>query len=133
MIISVSDHEDKAEHDLNLSHSLLKLNEHLDWCITSAFYFALHCVDCYAKKHGINSFRPNRNETISAHRKRINYVNSDINPLFTTYKRIYDRSMQCRYDPTYFKKITPIIATFLYDITTNCLVNLGLFPKARVP
>jgi len=131
--MSASDHMDKAEHDLTLSHSLLTTQSYLDWCITSLFYFALHCVDCYAKKHGVQTFIPRRNEGISAHRKRINYVNTHLKGLFTTYTRIYDRSMQSRYDPTYYQYVTDSNAKILYQVTKNCLVNMRLFPQARVP
>ena len=131
--MSASDHLNKAEHDLTLSHQLLTTQSHLDWCITSLFYFALHCVDSYAKNHGVFTFRPGRNERISAHRKRINYVNTHLQGLFTTYTRIYDRSMQSRYDPTYYRHVTDNSVKTLYQVTKNCLVNMRLFPRSRVP
>ncbi|MFX0138605.1 MAG: hypothetical protein ACFFDN_33490 [Candidatus Hodarchaeota archaeon] len=130
---SVEDHLDKAEHDLRISHQLLQNVSTLDWCITCLFYFALHCVSAHARNNGWTTFEPQPNEKISAHRKMINYVNQNMTRLFGTYNRLFDRSMQCRYDPVYFKSLEHNRTKILYQRSKNMIINLHYFPKDRVP
>ena len=82
-----ADHKDKACHDLKIAEQLLADGHYPDWVITCSFYTALHCVDAYAHKLGINSFEPKLGEKLSAHNKRERFVFSQLNQLFSNYKR----------------------------------------------
>lgn len=97
-----ADHKSKAEHDKETAQTLLSGDKFPDWVITCSFYFALHCVDTYAHRHGVQDFKPRPNEKISPHKKRELYVWNVLRSYFNSYKRLLDVSIQARYDPQYF-------------------------------
>jgi len=97
------DHKNKAEHDLKTAELLLAEGDYPDWVITCSFYTALHFVDAYAHKLGIASFEPRLGEKMTPHSKRIRFVSTNLRQFFSSYKRLYDRCNQARYDPQYFK------------------------------
>lgn len=101
------DHKSKAEHDLKIAEFLLTDGNYPDWVITCSFYTALHFVDAYAHKLGITSFEPRLGEKMTAHGKRIRFVNNELRRSFSNYKRLYDRCHQARYDPQYYKAMLP--------------------------
>lgn len=105
----IAEHKTKAEHDLKIAQLLLDKGDFLDWVITCSFYSAMHCVDAYAHKCGVTSFKPRLGEKTNAHRKRMRFVNNYLKHLFINYKRLFDRSTQARYDPQYFKLMYPKI------------------------
>jgi hypothetical protein len=97
------DHKNKAEHDLKIAEQLLADGNYPDWVITCSFYTALHFVDAYAHKLGITSFEPRLGEKMSSHGKRLRFVSNQLRQSFSSYKRLYDRCRQARYDPQYYK------------------------------
>jgi len=99
----IKDHKGKAEHDLKIAEFLLADGNYPDWVITCSFYTAVHYVDAYAHKLGINSFEPKLGERITAHGKRMRFVKNQLNQFFIGYKRLYDRCIQSRYDPQYYR------------------------------
>jgi len=101
------DHRCKAEHDLKIAELLLADGNYPDWVITCSFYTAVHYVDAYAHKLGIPSFEPRLGEEMTAHGKRIRFVREQLKQFFNSYKRLYDRCLQSRYDPQYYKLMFP--------------------------
>ena len=101
-----TDHKSKAEHDKETAQILLNNGKFPDWVITCSFYFALHCVDAYAHKHGVQDFKPALGERISAHKKRERYVWNALRSYFNSYSRLLDVSTQARYDPQYFTLVS---------------------------
>jgi hypothetical protein len=102
------DHK-KAEHDLKIAEFLLADGNYPDWVITCCFYTALHYVDAYAHKLGIESFDPKLGERKTTHGKRIRFVKYNLKDFFVRYKKLYDRCLQVRYDPKYYKLMFPNI------------------------
>ena len=133
MLGTPSDQIEKAEHDLLLSDELLQSGSYLDWCLICLFYFALHCVNAHASSQGITSFKPRKEEKKSEHGKRIRYVNNNMRGVFAIYNRLFNRSVQCRYDPQYFKMLQLGTVRILFQRSTRELVRLNYFPKNRVP
>lgn len=99
----ITEHKQKASHDKDLAEKLYQDDIFPDWVVTCSFYSALHSVDAYAHKLGIDTFEPKPNEKTNAHRKRLRFVEDNLKPFFGRYNILLNRSEQCRYDPDYFK------------------------------
>jgi hypothetical protein len=97
------EHKQKAEHDRDLAERLYQESVFPDWVVTCSFYCALHSVDAYAHKLGIETFEPKPDEKTNAHRKRLRFVQSSLQVYFGRYNILLNRSEQCRYDPDYFR------------------------------
>ena len=103
---TADDHLRKMKHDQNVALELAKKDDCCDWTIICAFYFAIHCVEAYAHKHGIErELVGDLGDEESLHKKRERFVRNHVGEFFTLYLRLYDKSRQARYDPTYFEKI----------------------------
>jgi len=99
----------KSNHDCKLAQELCANEEYCDWTIVCAFYFAVHCVEAYA--HKIRKERELLSGILdeeSLHRKRERFVRNYLKDYFGIYRRLYDKSRQSRYDPTYFEKIRKV-------------------------
>jgi len=124
-----AEHDKKAKHDFDLSESLLKIKKHLDWCVISLFYFALHCVSSNARKSGITTFKPKPGEKATFHSKRRDYVSTNLTGFFSTYTRLYDYSRQCRYDPAYYLSLKYKTVEKLHRHTIFKAERMYLFKK----
>lgn len=107
---TVEDHITKMQHDCGLAQQLAEGEEYYDWTITCTFYFAVHCIEAYAHKHHLEQLlentHPSRNESLHLIRQR--FVNNYLPNFFSIYMRLYEKSRNSRYDPTYFKKISKL-------------------------
>lgn len=102
----MKDHIMKSNHDCKLAHELCVNEEYCDWTIICTFYFAVHCVEAYAHKIRKDRELLSRiGEEESLHKKRERFVSNYLKDYFGIYRRLYDKSRQSRYDPTYFEKI----------------------------
>jgi len=100
------DHIKKSEHDCSLAQSLSEGQDFYDWTIICAFHFALHRIEAYAHKTGKESqLQPNVGDRESIHRKRERFVKQYLSEYFAIYERLFEKSRQSRYDPTYYEKI----------------------------
>lgn len=103
----MQDHLRKSEHDCDLAQQLSTTEDYYDWTIICCFYFAVHCVEAYAHKIGKErELRSDLGDEESLHRKRERFVRNHLEPYFAIYRRLYDKSRQARYDPTYYEKIS---------------------------
>ena len=100
--IKVSRHIEKAKHNTEFSMSLLE-TKFKDWLITGSFYIALHYVDAHATKNKVKFEYLPGEETMHGLRRR--YVRRKLRDLFTWYERLFQESMNARYDPIYLKRI----------------------------
>ena len=100
--IGMSYHIDKAKHNTEFSASLLE-TKFKDWLITGSFYIALHYVDAHAAKNKVKFQYLPGEETLHGLRRR--YVRAKLRHLFTSYERLFQESMNARYDPIYLKRI----------------------------
>lgn len=103
MGIKVSRHIDKARHNTEFATSLLE-TKFKDWLITGSFYLALHYVDAHAAKKKVKFEVLPGEETMHGLRRR--YVRSKLKKFFAAYERLFQESMNARYDPIYLKCIT---------------------------
>ena len=97
-----SPHIEKAKHNTEFSGSLLP-TKFQDWLITGSFYIALHYVDAHAIKNKVRFEYLPGEETLHGVRRK--YVRAKLRTLFTSYERLFQESMNARYDPIYLKKI----------------------------
>lgn len=102
MGITLSPHTEKAKHNTEFSASLLE-TKFKDWLITGSFYIALHYVDAHAIKNNIKFEHLPGEETM--HGLRIRYVRKKLRDFFSKYERLFQESMNARYDPLYLKRI----------------------------
>lgn len=103
---TAEDHINKLKHDCDLAQELAEKEDYYDWTITCAFYYAVHCVEAYAHKIGKErELLGELGDEESLHRKRERFVYKHLRDYFGIYRRLYDKSRQSRYDPTYFQKI----------------------------
>jgi len=100
--IKASRHVDKAKHNTEFSSYLLK-TKFKDWLITGSFYVALHYVDAHAAKNDVRFEYLPGEETMHGIRRK--YVRKKLRKLFSSYERLFQESMNARYDPIYLKKI----------------------------
>lgn len=103
---TVENHVKKLNHDCKLAQELAGREDYYDWTITCAFYYVIHCVEAFAHKIGREREligEVGRGESL--HSKRERFVRRYMNDHFTIYRRLYDKSRQSRYDPTYFEKV----------------------------
>ncbi len=105
----LEEHKQKATHDKNLAEKLHHDNTFPDWVVTCSFYSALHCVDAYAHRLGIESFVPRPDEDTTAHKKRERFVERNLKALFGSYEILLNHSKQGRYDPEYYRLMLPIV------------------------
>jgi len=103
---TAEDHIKKLHHDCDLARELARKTDYYDWTITCAFYYTVHCVEAYAHKTGKErELEAELGNEESLHRKRERFVHIHLKDFFGVYRRLYDKSRQSRYDPTYFEKI----------------------------
>lgn len=114
-------HQEKAHHDKDLAENLHNQKVFPDWVVTCSFYSALYCVDAYAHKLGITSFEPAIDEKLSAHQKRLRFVNSSLTEFFGFYETLYNRCRQCRYDPAYYNLMLPIVPETMLKLANKFL------------
>jgi len=64
-------------------------------------------VEAYAHKIGKEKEIQTRDllDEESLHVKRERFVNTHLKQHFSIYRRLYDKSRKCRYDPTYYEKL----------------------------
>lgn len=98
----ISPHTDKAKHNTEFAASLFG-TKFIDWLITGSFYVALHYVDAHAAKNKVKFEVLPGEETMHGLRRR--YVRRKLRTLFTAYERLYQESMNARYDPLYLKRM----------------------------
>lgn len=115
------EHKQKATHDKNLAEKLHHDNAFPDWVVTCSFYSALHCVDAYAHKLRIESFKPSPDEKISPHRKRELFVERYMRNLFGSYEILRNHCDQCRYDPEYYRLMLPIVPSTMLKLADQFL------------
>ncbi len=101
----------QAEWNERLARGLILLSPHLmDWAVTAFFYAALHRVDGYLARFGIQP---------RDHRERENYILRRLNPIFREYRILKRLSLEARYDGV---QMTPAIAfqpTFVENLITK--------------
>jgi hypothetical protein len=102
-------HQEKARHDKELADTLYSQSKFPDWIVTCSFYSALHCIDAYAHKLGIMSFEPTIDDKLTAHQKRLRFIDHSLKAYFGFYQTLYSHCRQCRYDPEYYKLMLPIV------------------------
>jgi len=100
--IIASRHIEKAKHNADFAASLIN-TKFKDWLIVGSFYLALHYVDAHAAKKRIKFEVLPGDETMHGLRRR--YVRSKLRNLFNAYERLFQESMNARYDPIYLKQI----------------------------
>lgn len=84
-------HESQSDHNKDAYGFLHTENpSYVDWEVTTLFYAALHLVDGYFEKNGIQL--PN------SHRTRNHLVNKELNSLYPTYRKLYNLSLKARYE-----------------------------------
>ena len=66
--------------------------QHGDWIVTLAFYKALHAVDSYFAKHGIDRGRHDKR-----HEDRDQQVKKYLGNIHTKYEALYTASIMARY------------------------------------
>ena len=67
--------------------------QHGDWIVTLAFYKALHAVDSYFAKQGIDRKGHNKR-----HKKRDQQVKNHLGSIHGKYFALYDASIKARYE-----------------------------------
>jgi hypothetical protein len=95
-------HIEKAKHNTEFSASLID-TKFADWLIIGSFYIALQYVDAHAVRNKVKFEYLPGEETL--HSLRRNYVRGKLRHLFTAYERLFQESMNARYDPIYLKRI----------------------------
>jgi len=105
----VEDHKQKGSHDGDLAEKLQKEGFYPDWVVTCSFYSALHFVDAYAHTLGVRTFEPAIDEKLSAHQKRLRFIDRCLKDYFGTYESLYNHCRLCRYDPEYYRLMLPIV------------------------
>ena len=68
-------------------------SQHADWIVTIAFYKALHAIDSYFAKQGIDGKGHNKN-----HRIRDRQVQNHLGRIYPQYRALYRASRRARYD-----------------------------------
>jgi len=112
----------KAEHNINLAKTLVGMNRFSDWAITSSFYAALHYVNAHACKRNIR-FEAIQKQ-VSPHTMRRRYVRKYLKSLYTKYERLFQESLNARYDPYYLEYMSPDKPTKMLSIALefrNCV------------
>ena len=87
------DKQNKAQLALsNLQQSQINL-QHGDWIVTIAFYKALHAVDSYFEKQGIDSKGHDKR-----HPQRGEQVKRYLGSIYVKYSALYEASIKARYE-----------------------------------
>lgn len=119
--IHIGEHKQKANHDKEIAESLQTTNKSPDWVVICSFYSALHSVDACAHKYGVPNFDPAPDEKTTAHQKRLRWVEKNLRDYFGRYNVLLSHSEQCRYDPSYFKKMLPIVPLTMIKLAKQFL------------
>ena len=85
-------------------------SQHADWIVTIAFYKALHAVDSYFAKQGIDGKGHNKKN----HRIRNQQVQNHLGRIYTRYYALYRASRRARYD-AYTYQVNPQRVTKLVN------------------
>lgn len=112
-------HEEKALHDKKIAEKLSDEDDCLDWVVICTFYYALHCIDAHAHRHGRITFESGPDENISPHTKRSLYVWNHLKSFFFIYRKLYSKGWQSRYDPQYFKNVPEVYCKRLLEASNK--------------
>ena len=133
MLGTLQQHIAKAENDVKFTQKIIDSGEYLEWSIVSLFYFALHCINGHAANMDRNEFEKPKYSDHDEHVKRIRYAQRNIGrPFAKIYKKLYDRSRQCRYDATYYRNVKKARVQDYYKETIETCVACRLFPEVRL-
>ena len=88
-------------------------HQHGDWIVTLAFYKALHAVDFYFAKKGID-----RGNHDKSHWERDEQVQNHLGKIYTRYYALYRASRRARYDAYTYqvnrRQVTRLVNHALY-------------------
>ena len=80
--------------------------QHADWVVTLAFYKALHAVDSYLVKQGLDSV---------GHSKRNRHVQNHLQDISEEYNALYRASRRARYDAYTYQDNPQAVTTLVND------------------
>ncbi|MBC8462661.1 MAG: hypothetical protein H8D67_32245 [Deltaproteobacteria bacterium] len=104
-------HQLQAEQNERLARGLILLSPHLmDWTITACFYAALHLVDGYLARLGIQP----RN-----HQEREDWIRIRLRPIFREYRVLKRFSIRARYDAFQMNPATAFQPAFVENLLTT--------------
>ena len=81
-------------------------SQHADWIVTLAFYKALHAVDSYLVKQGLDS---------AGHSKRNRHVQNYLQDISEEYNALYRASRRARYDAYTYRDNPQEVTTLVND------------------
>jgi len=100
----------QAEHNEEVCKYLHKANKYPDWVISSAFYSAIHYIDCclfpdaytmpngHTKNcHSIDDYYNKSNQRIKMHQIRMHLVEDNFDKIANSFKWLLEQSFQLRY------------------------------------
>jgi hypothetical protein len=98
----------QAEQNERLARGLILLSPHLmDWAVTACFYAALHQVDGYLARFGIQP---------RDHQERENWILRRLNPIFRGYRILKRLSLESRYDGVQMTSATAFQPAFVENL-----------------
>jgi len=104
-------HQLQAEQNERLARGLILLSPNLmDWAITACFYAALHHVDSYLARFGIQP---------RDHQERENWVQRRLRPIFREYRDLKRFSIRARYDAFQMTPATAFQPPFVENLLTT--------------
>ena len=110
-MLNETTHQRQAEQNERLARALILLSPHLmDWAITACFYAALHHVDGYLARFGIQP----RN-----HQERENWILLRLPPIFREYRDLKRFSIRARYDAFQMNPATTFQPAFVENLLTT--------------
>ena len=83
-------------------------HEHADWIVITAFYQVLHWVDAF---FALDNYHPGGH----GRRKNAVYRYEDLRPIRDSYTRLYDASIDARYEPYTYKNDPDIVEALLEE------------------
>jgi hypothetical protein len=102
---TTNDHIEKSDHDYEVANFLSSNTCYCDWRWVCTFYSVIHRIDAYAHKtHKENELVPPIWEQGKWYDLRRKFVKNNLKDYYGLYDRLCNISMDCRYDPKYYKK-----------------------------
>ena len=93
-------------------------HEHADWIIIAAFYQALHWVDAF---FALDNYHP------GAHNRRKNAIfrYEDLRLIRDSYTKLYDASIDARYEPETFKDAPDEVEALLEEDLASIVTHIN--------
>ena len=99
--------------------------EHIDWIVITAFYQALHWVDAF---FALDNYHPGGH----SRRKNAIFRHEDLRPIRDSYTRLYDASIDARYEPYTYQNDPDIVEALLEEDLALIVTHInGLINQAQ--